>query len=108
MCGRLMMLIALHGVSGLDNPALRFEPAGANPILRGEWIAQGGRVVEDDSDSFDFLWIGHQGPVSTTLGGGQIINRVPGMSLLSRKESLGAAAKVLRWPFVPFTTKSSL
>ena len=49
----------------------------------------------------DVLWLADESAEPADLRPGQAVNRVPGLALLSRKQSLTAAARALDWSFVP-------
>ena len=49
----------------------------------------------------DVLWLADESAEPSDLRPGQAVNRVPGLALLSRKQSLTAAARALDWSFVP-------
>ena len=71
-------------------------------LLLQEWESLGARAVQNRSEQTlaDVLWLGANDTVHPSQRD-QRVNRIPGMELLSRKESLVTAAQRAAWDFVP-------
>ena len=86
-------LLVATGAAGLT---LRVSPSHAAPVFTDSLPAHSSIV---DEGPHDILWLADESAEPHGLRGA--VNRVPGVALLSRKQSLAAAGRTLGWSFVP-------
>ncbi len=86
-------LLVATGAAGLT---LRVSPPHAASVFADSLPAHSSIV---DDGPHDILWLADESAEPRGVRGA--VNRVPGVALLSRKQSLAAAGRTLGWSFVP-------
>ena len=95
------MMLAVLGVRA-SGRTLRLEPPHSAALLADAWRPRG-NLVQDDS--YDVLWLSSAAEwPGTQLTNAQLVNRVPGMVLLTRKLNLASLGR--SWDFVPPTVSA--